>query len=556
MAKTSKKGEARDAEKSASKKAVLGVIGKDRWKALGSKFARRALLKVGRKMRDALTEATKAKVRSKIERAYSEVCTASERDASRSSSLDTGSSEPETAPVAASTATSSPAAAAPSRVAARSPAPARTPDPWAPGSRGAHANAVTMAASAAKLLRTPEEQARKLERERRFAAERERLSLGSPAGPTLRDLKTKNKRALGTSAELEKSYLRLTSAPEAAKVRPPAVLKEALALVKRKWRERRDYEHAKEQLKAIRQDLTVQHARGGALAQSVYETHARIALEVGDMAEYNQCQTVLRELHARRKTRGRQLPSPAAASSSAEASRISRGIVASESPGATIEEFAAYRVLYAAAQDTTEALTRELRRATADGLLEHPLVSHATAAASAKTSGNFRAFFERRRDAPRMSGYLMDTMAPGVRRSGMRAVLRAHGAGVSAAWVARVLGFEGDGDGDGDGDIRDGDGDIQDGDVRDGGRSASFRAFAAEEGVVFGDDDARTGEAMIDCRASLGLEPLPLSRTTSPAIPAQPPSPKKTEKKDSGRAQKRPRAVVEPLRVARKGARR
>ena len=138
----------------------------------------------------------------------------------------------------------------------------------------------------------------------------------------------------------------------------------------------------------------------------------------------------------------------------------------------------------------------------------------------------------------------------------MRAVLRARRAGVSAAWVARVLGFEGDGDGDGDGDIRDGDGDIQDGDVRDGGRSASFRAFAAEEGVVFGDDDARTGEAMIDCRASLGLEPLPLSRTTSPAIPAQPPSPKKTEKKDSGRAQKRPRAVVEPLRVARKGARR
>jgi len=532
MAKTSKKGEARDAEKSASKKAVLGVIGKDRWKALGSKSARRALLKVGRKMRDALTEATKAKVRSKIERAYSEACTASERDASRSSSLDTGSSEPETAPVAASTATSSPAAAAPSRVAARSPAPARTPDPWAPGSRGAHANAVTMAASAAKLLRTPEEQARKLERERRFAAERERLSLGSPAGPTLRDLKTKNKRALGTSAELEKSYLRLTSAPEAAKVRPPAVLKEALALVKRKWRERRDYEHAKEQLKAIRQDLTVQHARGGAFAQSVYETHARIALEVGDMAEYNQCQTVLRELHARRKRRGLFPSSPAAASSSAEASR--RKKVASESRNSTIEEFAAYRVLYAAAQDTTEALTRELRRATADGVLEHPLVSHATAAASAKTSGNFRAFFERRRDAPRMSGYLMDTMAPGVRRSGMRAVLRAHGAEVSAAWVARVLGFEGDGDGDGDGDIR------------DGGRSASFRAFAAEEGVVFGDDDARTGEAMIDCRASLGLEPLPPSRTTSPAIPAQPPSPKKTEKKDSGRAQKRPRAVVEP----------
>ena len=102
------------------------------------------------------------------------------------------------------------------------------------------------------------------------------------------------------------------------------MLKEALALVKRKWRERRDYEHAKEQLKAIRQDLHRAARARQRLAQSVYETHARIALEVGDMAEYNQCQTVLRELHARRKTRGRQRASPAAASASAEASMDGR----------------------------------------------------------------------------------------------------------------------------------------------------------------------------------------------------------------------------------------
>jgi hypothetical protein len=45
-------------------------------------------------------------------------------------------------------------------------------------------------------------------------------------------MKARNKKAVGTSNDLEKRYLRLTSAPEGGKVRPPAVLKEALALVK------------------------------------------------------------------------------------------------------------------------------------------------------------------------------------------------------------------------------------------------------------------------------------------------------------------------------------
>ena len=50
---------------------------------------------------------------------------------------------------------------------------------------------------------------------------------------------------------------RFLQAPDPAMVRPQKVLEKSLAMVKQKWKSKPDYYFTCEQLKAIRQDLTV-----------------------------------------------------------------------------------------------------------------------------------------------------------------------------------------------------------------------------------------------------------------------------------------------------------
>lgn len=107
-----------------------------------------------------------------------------------------------------------------------------------------------------------------------------------------------NKPIVGTLEALEKRYLRLTSAPDPSTVRPEHVLEKCLAYVTKKFKTtNKQYLYINDQLKAIRQDLTVQHIKNE-FAMKVYEHHGRIAIENNDLGEFNQCLSQLRHLYS------------------------------------------------------------------------------------------------------------------------------------------------------------------------------------------------------------------------------------------------------------------
>ncbi len=101
----------------------------------------------------------------------------------------------------------------------------------------------------------------------------------------------------GTCSNLEKKYFRLTGPPDPSAVRPPHILRASLDRMVRIYRAGQcDMHYAEDQLKAMRQDVTVQHVRG-ALPVQIYEAHARACLEHGNGGDFNQCQAQLTVLY-------------------------------------------------------------------------------------------------------------------------------------------------------------------------------------------------------------------------------------------------------------------
>jgi len=166
---------------------------------------------------------------------------------------------------------------------------------------------------------------------------------------------------IGTSTALFKPFLRLTTAPEAWEVRTRQQLPISFRAVIKKWKEEHNYKWTCEQLKSIRQDLTVQGIRDEFMIE-VYESHARIAIEASDHAEFNQCQSQLAQLYKD----GRKSENQA--------------------------EFAAYSIIYCLYTKNMTDMTKRLSQLSED-MAKDSLISDALKLRSHLSLGNYLGFF-------------------------------------------------------------------------------------------------------------------------------------------------------------------
>lgn len=221
----------------------------------------------------------------------------------------------------------------------------------------------------------------------------------------------------GTCMTVEKKYLRLTSAPDPRTVRPEPVLKQAVERIRARMVEFGD-EHGQEQymflweqMKSIRQDLTVQRIRNDFTVE-VYEMHARVCLEYDDQAELKQCQAQLQQLYG-------------------------EGLGTKEGQ----REFMAYNLLYNISQRAENNVADLMKEMNAEDRANE-FVAHSLKVRAAASLGNYVAFFALYSEAPGHSGYVMDTFIGSERFDALRKMVRAYQPTIPAAVVASQLGFD------------------------------------------------------------------------------------------------------------------
>ncbi|CAK5267526.1 unnamed protein product [Mycena citricolor] len=216
---------------------------------------------------------------------------------------------------------------------------------------------------------------------------------------------------VGTSTEKFKDYLRLTTEPKPEQIRPYHILRETLEELKTRFRQepRPPYNWTCSQFKSLRQDLTVQRIKNEFTVQ-VYEIHGRIALEHGDMVEYNQCQATLKTLYE-------------------------LGL-----PG-RVDEFAAYRILMLLHGRNRSELNFFVGQLTPKQKTDLAVV-HALKVQRALATGNYHALFQLYSTVPNMGAYIMDHFVARERVKALLVITKAYRT-ISLVFIQQELAFDG-----------------------------------------------------------------------------------------------------------------
>ena len=243
------------------------------------------------------------------------------------------------------------------------------------------------------------------------------------------DIDWSSLKIVGTSTSLEKSYFRLTSPPSPAVVRPPPILSAALdRLLLLHNSSERTYAYLCDQMKAIRQDLTVQGVKGE-VAVRVYEEHARMAIEVGDMSEYNQCQTQLMVLYADKPSRKADAGGLNGTVNGEGGLSEEKEMPASGGDGAAVweneTEFVMYRLCYYLLVNNQPAIASYLRSLTAYQR-SLPAIQLVLDLRSAVACDDFHSFLSRYKQTPYMGSTLLQHLCPRMRWLGVQVLLRGY----------------------------------------------------------------------------------------------------------------------------------
>jgi len=216
----------------------------------------------------------------------------------------------------------------------------------------------------------------------------------------------------GQSDVLEKKYVRSDANPEAQNVRSVDACKKAFTHLKDLWNKEHNYDFIRDQFKSLRQDLKVQHVVDELTVQ-VYETNARICLEVRDFSEFNQCQTNLNVLY-------RQVPEF----------------------NQNKDEFLSYRLLYLLAIENFSEMKLSLGRCIGS---ESELVRSCVNVCVSLRSGNHMQFFNRFNQLSPLAKAILHDCKTDFRFLSLQKMIKGYGPSkVAVSMVKFSLGFNND----------------------------------------------------------------------------------------------------------------